>query len=160
MMHTDKAILITLLALLVCLPEGRAQQKPVFDNGRENSIWLDSRAEHNGAFSWKMMRASDVSAPGEKLSLAGYDAASWQDAVVPGTVLTSLVYNKVYPDPYFGDNNKLSQHKIPDISEAGRDFYTYWYRTEFSLPASFRGKTVWLQLDGIIILMGQEKILV
>jgi|GEM_PF-3387308 hypothetical protein len=66
MMHTDKAILITLLALLVCLPEGRAQQKPVFDNGRENSIWLDSRAEHNGAFFWKMMRASDVAAPGEK----------------------------------------------------------------------------------------------
>lgn len=65
------------------------------------------------------------------------------------TVLNSLVYNKVYPEPYYGVNNRLEEHRIPDLSQAGRDFYTYWFRTEFEVPAAFSGKTVWMQLDGI-----------
>ena len=37
----------------------------------------------------------------------------WLPAVVPGTVLTSLLANGRIPDPYFGLNNK----KIPDVGE-------------------------------------------
>lgn len=70
-------------------------------------------------------------------------------AIVPGTVLNSLVHNQKYPEPYYGINNKIESKLIPDISETGRDFYTYWFRTDFSVPQSFKGKTVWLQLDGI-----------
>ena len=61
-------------------------------------------------------------------------------AVVPGTVLNSLVYNKVYPEPYYGLNNKLTSNVIPDLSVAGRDFYTYWFRTDFVVPADYKGK--------------------
>ena len=31
----------------------------------------------------------------------------WMPAVVPGTVLTTLVKNGVVPDPYYGLNNKI-----------------------------------------------------
>ena len=65
------------------------------------------------------------------------------------TVLNSLVFNKVYPEPYYGVNNKLDSNLIPDLSKAGRDFYTYWFRTEFTLPESYADKRVWMQLDGI-----------
>ena len=68
--------------------------------------------------------------------------------IVPGTVRNSLVYNKEYPEPYYGVNNKLESGKIPDISKVGREFYTYWFRTEFDVPESFAGKTIWLQPDG------------
>ena len=70
-------------------------------------------------------------------------------AIVPGTVLNSLVYNKVYPEPYYGLNNKLTSNIIPDLSVVGRDFYTYWFRTDFVVPADYKGKVIWLQLDGI-----------
>jgi mannosylglycoprotein endo-beta-mannosidase len=60
------------------------------------------------------------------------------------------VYNKIYPEPYYGLNNKLESNLIPDIYHAGRDFYTYWFRTEFETPtADFKGKRTWLQVDGI-----------
>lgn len=54
-----------------------------------------------------------------------------------------------YPEPYYGDNNRLEKYLIPDISTVGNDFYTYCFRTEFTLPETFRNKTVWLQPDGI-----------
>lgn len=44
-------------------------------------------------------------------------------AVVPGTVLTTLIHNGIYPDPDIG----LNQSKIPDIYHAGSSFYTYWF---------------------------------
>lgn len=126
-----------------------ATAAPVFRNERPNSIYLDSKAEHQGAFVWKMLKASDAKATAEAMSTPGFATGSWMDAVVPGTVLRSLVYNKVYPDPYYGDNNKIGNNRIPDISKVGAEFYTYWFRTEFDVPESFKGKNVWLQPDGI-----------
>lgn len=84
-----------------------------------------------------MMRADDVASPSETISSPGYDASNWLPAIVPGTVLNSLVHNGTYPEPYFGLNNKLESGKIPDISRVGRNFYTYWFRTEFEVPSSF-----------------------
>lgn len=112
-------------------------------------IWLDSEDGHKGTFVWKMKRDGEVQSAASEVSSVGYDTGTWMPAIVPGTVLNSLVYNKVYPEPYYGINNKLSAGKIPDISEVGREFYTYWFRTEFDVPESFVGKTIWLQLDGI-----------
>lgn len=112
-------------------------------------IWLDSKEVHQGSFTWKMMRADDVASPSETISSPGYDASNWLPAIVPGTVLNSLVHNGTYPEPYFGLNNKLESGKIPDISRVGRSFYTYWFRTEFEVPSSFSGKQVWLHPAGI-----------
>lgn len=112
-------------------------------------ICLDSEDGHGGQFRWEMQKAGDVKTSGEELSQPGYPTTDWLPAIVPGTVLNSLVYNKKYPEPYYGVNNKIESGLIPDISQVGRDFYTYWFRTEFSVPQSYKGKTIWLQLDGI-----------
>jgi len=112
-------------------------------------IYLDSKDGHQGAFLWKMKKAGDVTACAEAVSKPGYKTGDWMPAIVPGTVLNSLVYNKVYPEPYYGLNNKLTSNIIPDLSVVGRDFYTYWFRTDFIVPADYKGKVIWLQLDGI-----------
>ena len=113
------------------------------------TIDLTSEAGHHGDYTWKMQQAGMVSAPAEVVAAEGFDTAGWQDAVVPGTVLTSLVHNGIYPDPYFGTNNRLEEQLIPDIATTGRDFYTYWFRTAVTIPDSYRGRRIWLQTNGI-----------
>ena len=115
----------------------------------EHKIYLDSKEGHGGAFTWVMKKAGEVNAAGEEISKTDYTLKNWMPAIVPGTVLNSLVYNKVYPEPYFGINNKLTNKIIPDIAQTGRDFYTYWFRTEFTIPENFKEKNIWLQIDGI-----------
>ncbi len=47
-------------------------------------------------------------------------------------------------------NNKRSENLIPDAGTPGTLFASpFWYRTTFHLDPSYRGKTVWLHLDGI-----------
>lgn len=69
------------------------------------------------------------------------NSKGWYDAVVPGTVLTSLVAAGKFPDPYFGLNN-LS---ITD-SLCRKD---WWYRTTFETPNDEKGKLAWLCFNGI-----------
>ena len=49
---------------------------------------------------------------------------------VSRSVLTTLVKNEVFPDPFYGIN---SQH-IPDIGAVGREYYTYWFCKELDIP--------------------------
>ncbi len=114
-----------------------------------NHIYLDSKEKHNGGFVWKMVKADEAKGVAGDISKPGYQEKSWLPAIVPGTVLNSLVYNKIYPEPYYGLNNKLDKGIIPDLAKTGREFYTYWFRTEFELPQNYKGKIVWLQVDGI-----------
>ena len=95
-----------------------------------DKIYLDSESGHNGNFVWQMYKADEIEEPAEKISQPGYQSEQWMPAIVPGTVLNSLVYNKVYPEPYYGMNNKLDRNIIPDLAKAGRDFYTYWFRAK------------------------------
>lgn len=97
---------------------------------------------------WLMQKADKVPS-GEIVSSLPYKAKGWLPAIVPGTVLGSLVNNKIYPDPYYGDNNRRSRNLIPDIHEAGRAFYHYWFRTAFRVPSKLSGKKLWLKLHGI-----------
>lgn len=141
-------LLFILLLLFLFSPFSMGQTPPNLSRSSDR-LWLDSEIGHQGDCQWKMIKAGDATDPGEKISLSNYATANWMPAIVPGTVLNSLVYNKKYPEPYYGINNKIESKLIPDISETGRDFYTYWFRTDFTVPQSFKGKTVWLQLDGI-----------
>ena len=129
-----------LLALLLLAQSATASRK---------AISLTSSFRHGGAYTWQMHRADDVKATGAAISSVGFSTEGWMQAVVPGTVLTSLVENGVYPEPYFGTNNSLRRGLIPDISQAGREFYTYWFRTELVIPADFKGRRVWLEPQGI-----------
>ena len=113
------------------------------------TLSLRSPEQHGGAHSWRMIRKQDVAVEGAAFSSPECDTTDWQPAIVPGTVLNSLVNNGVYPEPYFGLNNAHERKLIPDLSEVGRDFYTYWFRTEFVAPKEFEGRQIWLQFDGI-----------
>ena len=90
---------------------------------------------------WLLSAASDLKAKAEKVSQSGLNTKAWFNATVPGTVLTTLVQQGVYPDPYFGINN-LS---IPD-SLCRKD---WWYRSSFNLPANKQQSLTWLKFKGI-----------
>jgi len=100
---------------------------------------------------------------GSELSDPAFQAKDyWFPVTVPTTVLTGLVTNHVYPDPYIGMNNM----RIPDASDSFNAAYhlsqysflphhanpwkqPYWYRTTFTVPAADRGKTFQLLFKGI-----------
>lgn len=90
---------------------------------------------------WELAEASKVVASDQYMFNPQYNTSVWYNAVVPGTVLTTLVEQGVYPDPYFGLNNLA----IPD-SLCRVD---WWYRTHFKLPASSLTKKVRLLFNGI-----------
>ena len=66
-------------------------------------------------------------------------------ATVPGTVLTTVLNNKMVPDPFYGMNNE----KIPDIYNTGRDYYTYWFVKDFTGKRANAEQQVWLHFRGI-----------
>ncbi len=92
---------------------------------------------------WELQDAADVAEGGDIVSQADYAPSGWHQATVPGTVLTSLVNDGVYPEPLYGENNRPD--RIPDsLCRA-----SYWYRARFEVPAAYAGRRVWLNLNGI-----------
>ncbi|MCF0196121.1 MAG: glycoside hydrolase family 2 [Bacteroidaceae bacterium] len=114
-----------------------------------NYILLNSQRQHGGSQQWQMIRATDEKATGAEISTNGFTTTNWKEAIVPATVLTNLVEQGAYPEPYYGTNNKLSKNLIPDLARVGREFYTYWFRTEVQIPSSFKGKHIWIEPEGI-----------
>jgi len=94
---------------------------------------------------WKAKRAIEVPTDGTVISSSDFQFYDWMDALVPGTVLTTLLHNDKVPDPFFGLNNEL----IPDIYETGPDYYTFWFQNSFQLPKLEEGQQVWLKFRGI-----------
>ncbi len=90
---------------------------------------------------WELADGNTVTANEQSIFSANYNSNNWYNAVVPGTVLTTLVQQGVYPDPYIGLNNMV----IPE-DLCRKD---WWYRISFSAPAEEAGKIAWLQLNGI-----------
>ncbi|MDA9555859.1 beta galactosidase jelly roll domain-containing protein, partial [Pelobium sp.] len=90
---------------------------------------------------WEMIQASEINGSGEYVSNPGLNTLKWYNATVPGTVLTTLVNQGVYPDPYFGLNNLA----IPeDLSRQN-----WWYRTTFKTPDLSDKKNLLLVFNGI-----------
>ena len=89
---------------------------------------------------WELADAGTVSAPPAEITRAAFDSRAWLDATVPGTVLTTLVQQGVYPDPLHGLNNLL----IPDLAKK-----TWWYRVAFDTPPQWKGRAVHLTFNGI-----------
>jgi hypothetical protein len=75
---------------------------------------------------WRMSQASN-DLDGAQISSPGFDDSHWYAAVVPGTVLTTLIARGVYPDPDFGLNNMA----IPESLSHQR----FWFRTHFNAPS-------------------------
>ena len=107
---------------------------------------------------WAIQSSAEVQEPGSTVSTAGYEPRGWYPATAPSTVLSALVADQVYPDPYFGMNLRsipgtsyrisanFSNIAMPPDSPFRR---AWWYRTKFDLPAEDRGKTIWLGFDGL-----------
>lgn len=92
---------------------------------------------------WQLQDGAKVTAGGSEISSPGFHPHGWYAATVPGTVLTSLANDGVYLEPLYGENNRPD--KIPDTLCRTR----YWYRTVFTVPKDYAGKTIWLNFEGI-----------
>ena len=92
---------------------------------------------------WKMQYAVKVAQSGADVAAPGFSTTGWYTATVPGTVLTTLVNNKIYPEPLYGENNR------PEIIPESLARQNYWYRAQFEIPKSYAGQHIWLNFEGI-----------
>jgi len=92
---------------------------------------------------WQLQDVAKAPESGAQISTATFAAKGWYAATVPGTVLTTLVNNRVYPEPLYGENNR------PEIIPESLVHTSYWYRTEIVIPKSYKNRRVWLNFDGI-----------
>jgi len=104
----------------------------------QNQVELNSK--------WKCINITQTNFTGEQLSNPQNQLDHLLDATVPGTVLTTLINNKLQHDPFWGMNNE----KIPDIYNTGSDYYTYWFINDFELSQyQLLKKVLWLNLRGV-----------
>jgi exo-1,4-beta-D-glucosaminidase len=107
---------------------------------------------------WLIQPSAEVHADGAAISTAGFPTNGWYPAVAPSTVMSALVEDKVYPDPYTGMNLRsipgttypiFEDFSIIPMPPTSPFRQSWWYRTEFKLPPDYNGKTIWLGFDGI-----------
>jgi len=110
---------------------------------------------------WKVLSSHLAGTDGAFLSKKKANFKDWKFTSVPATVLSVMVRNGLYPNPYLGTNNM----KIPDLSDAFNEKYDlvkyshiegknpwlspYWYCKTFKIPADYAGKKIWLNLGEI-----------
>ncbi|KAA6337455.1 Exo-beta-D-glucosaminidase [termite gut metagenome] len=121
------------------------------------SMCLSAQNRYELNTEWKCQPSTETKDSGERISDPAYSVSQWKAAVVPGTVLTTLLENGEIPDPFYGMNN----NRIPDIYNTGRDYYTYWFVKDFREDAPKNNEQVWLTFRGInysceIYLNGQK----
>ncbi len=107
---------------------------------------------------WTLQSSAKVDAKGEIISTPAFVPQGWHDATVPTTVVAALVKDKTLPDPFFAMNLR----QFPGVTyPIGGNFsniamqtdspyaVSWWYRKQFATPATYAGKTVWLDFRGI-----------
>jgi beta-galactosidase/beta-glucuronidase len=87
--------------------------------------------------------AAKVPQAGAGVSSSTFNTDGWYTATVPGTVLTTLVNNRVYPEPTYGENNR-PEHIPESLAHT-----SWWYRTQIDVPTSYKSQHIWLNFDGI-----------
>ncbi len=120
------------------------------DDSQESRISLDC--------GWRMQSSAKISASPQGISTAGFDDSKWHAAVVPGTIVGSLVADKTLPDPNYGLNLKSFPGAFNDNKRqaANLDMPTdspfrssYWFRFEFAEPKDYANRRIWLHFLGI-----------
>ncbi len=114
-----KSIFLTVLIMLTGLPAVNSQSPEILhlcSPSAEKSVFLRSDSVHGGTCHWEARKFSEVSGDGSVVSERNYKAVNWCPAVVPGTVLTTLV------------NNALKLDFPGDISQV--HFIRLWLRDE------------------------------
>ena len=92
---------------------------------------------------WQLQDAAKAPQSGAEVSAPEFSTTGWYTATVPGTVLTTLVNNHVYPEPLYGENNR--PENIPESLART----SYWYRTVIDIPKGWAGERIWLNFEGI-----------
>jgi hypothetical protein len=105
------------------------------------SLAANSQTPPQTISGWQMQDIAKVTAPAEQVSTPAYHPDAWYQATVPGTVLTTLVNNGVYPEPLYGENMRSIPESLNKTS--------YWYRTTVDIPQTKRGQHIWLNFQGI-----------
>lgn len=90
---------------------------------------------------WELAEANALLAVGDGAFAKSHNDSVWYNATVPGTVLTTLVNQGVYPDPYYNLNNMA----IPE-SLCRTD---WWYKVDFAAPKKQGANRAWLLFNGI-----------
>lgn len=147
--ETSVAVSARFVKLLCLEPEGDRYTVERVEVWGENALdytlpHLPPEAEGRQLLSggaWRLCRAEEVSAAGERLSLPDYDDGDWLPATVPGTVLTSYLNAGAVPDPNYDDWQF-------QVSEA---YFTadFWYRDRVTVPAAWRRQRVFLRFEAV-----------
>src|SRR5262249_721653 len=107
---------------------------------------------------WELQTSAKVDAKGEVISTPGFAAKDCHSPTIPSTVVAALVKDKTFPDPFPG----MSLRSFPGMNyPIGGNFsniamasdspfaVSWWYRKAFTIPATYKGKTIWLKFNGI-----------
>ena len=134
------------LALILLLPTALAQQS----RSPETRLPLKS--------GWQLQSSAKIKDGGAEISTLKFEPKDWYAVEVPTTVVAAMVKHKVYPDPDFG----MSLRSLPGVSYGiGENFsnqpmpadspfnVSWWYRKEFVVPEALKGRSIWLNFDGI-----------
>lgn len=102
---------------------------------------------------WEIQSSALLNNAGAEISTAGFQPEGWYPVNVPSTVLAALVENKVYPDPFYGENLKAIPGYKPNswLSMLPDSPFrkSWWYRTKFVIPEEWKGQFMTLHLNGI-----------
>ena len=113
--------------------KAKIEEPVVFVDAGDNQLILSS--------GWELSEVYKVIGQGGNLFDPAFDTKAWYNATVPGTVLTTLVNQGVYPDPYYGLNNVYISDTLCRMD--------WWYRVVFDTPQQAKGKRTHILLNGI-----------
>jgi len=137
-MNSKALYLLTLSAGIIMGSEGCKGPDPAVMNLKDN---------------WKIQSSALAQSSGSSISVNDFPAEKWYPASVPGTVLANLVDNKVYSDPYYGENLKsIPGYKTGSwisMDKKSPFYSSWWYRTSFKVPSEWKGQNMKLHLNGI-----------
>src|ERR1019366_5623909 len=132
------------LALAIADAQSRFERAP--------ALTLPLRGE------WALQSSAKVTATGEAISSASFQARDWIQAEVPTTVVAAQVKNGLLPDPFYAMN--LRQY--PGVSypigfnfsnvplPPGRPYsVSWWDLKECTLPSLYAAESVWLNYRDI-----------
>lgn len=92
---------------------------------------------------WALQSSCKAGVSGDVVSTAQFVPEHWYKTAVPSTVMAAQVAGGEFQDLYYSDNlRKLALAANPYAC-------SWWYRTEFRLPADFNGRQTWLHLNGV-----------
>ncbi|MDR2425540.1 MAG: glycoside hydrolase family 2 [Prevotellaceae bacterium] len=126
------------------MPKGKSQFRIPLRKAKQN-IATELVPVHQGewiiASGWELGTNTQVLENPRSMFGDDFNSGEWLNATVPGTVLTTLVEQGLYPEPLLGLNNLL----IPDTLCR----MDWWYRNVFECPPQSEGEQTRLLFNGI-----------